>query len=380
MRVALITNFCPFYRVKLFDLLARSLPLTFIFFSDGSEKNWESLNPVGGEELPAIHLRAGGVSTLRMLWRLVRTLWRGGFDVYIQGLSGRLVVAVAYLVARWRGASYVLWTGLWDHPQTLFHRATFPCVRYLYRHADALVAYGSHVRDYLVRLGVAPERIFIAWNTADNERYNRPVSEGELMALRAELGLQDERVVLFVGRLSEEKGVDVLLRALARLADRTEVPPWRALICGRGPWGEVLRQQCREMKLENVRFLDYVPNERLYQYYALAEVLVVPSVTTRTFKEPWGLIVNEAMNQGCVVVASDAVGAARGGLLEDGRNGMVVPEGDAEALARALYELLCSPERRAQLSRAARVTIKDWTYERMAQGFIDAGRYVRKGA
>jgi len=378
MRVAVITNFCPFYRVKLFRILARELHATFFFFSDASEKNWEQMNPTGADELPAVHLRRGGAGTLRMLSRLIHALRRKRYDVFIQGISGRFVVPVTFLLARWQRTPYIVWTGFWHHPQTLFHRLTFPLVRHIYRRADALIAYGTHVRAYLISLGVDPQRIFIAWNTADNERYNQPVSQNEIHALRAHLGVADERIVLFVGRLSEEKGVEVLINALALLRDDPALPRVRAVICGRGPLAAALRAQCSRLQLTNVTFLDYVANDILYQYYALADVLVVPSITTRSFKEPWGLIVNEAMNQGCVVIASDAVGAARGGLLEHERNGLVVPERDPAALAGALRRVLSSAALRAQLGHAARATIAHWTYERMAQGFIDAVAFSRR--
>ena len=68
--------------------------------------------------------------------------------------------------------------------------------------------------------------------------------------------------------------------------------------------------------------------QRLREVYAASDVLVVPSIQTRTFREPWGLVVNEAMNQGLAVIASDSVGAAAGGLVRDGVNGVVVPAGD----------------------------------------------------
>ena len=74
----------------------------------------------------------------------------------------------------------------------------------------------------------------------------------------------------------------------------------------------------------------------LRDVYAASDVLVVPSIATRTFREPWGLVVNEAMNQGLAVISSDAVGAAAGGLVRDGVNGLIVPAGDAAALAGAI--------------------------------------------
>jgi N-acetylglucosaminyldiphosphoundecaprenol N-acetyl-beta-D-mannosaminyltransferase len=367
VKAVLITNFCPFYRVKLFRLLAQAHDMQFLFFSDASEKNWEALNKLGGQDLPAVHLRHGGAGTLRMLARLWRILWRGEYDVVIQGISGRFVVPLSYTIARLRRKPIIIWTGFWHHPRTPFHRLTFPIVRHIYRHADALAAYGTHVATYLEHLGVPPERIFIAWNTADNTAYARPVSTDERATLRSELAIDDAPVVLFVGRLQKEKGVDVLLRAVAALGDEPTT-----LVIGRGPERDALEAESRALGLAKVRFLDYVPNEDLYRYYALACVVAVPSLTTPAFKEPWGLVVNEAMNQGTPVVASDAVGAAMGGLLRDGGNGLVVPEGDAAALAQALARVLADDDLRARMGQAALETIAGWTYERMARGFLDA--------
>jgi len=79
--------------------------------------------------------------------------------------------------------------------------------------------------------------------------------------------------------------------------------------------------------------------------------------------------VNEAMNQGVPVIATEAVGAAAGGLVQNGVNGWVVPERDSLALARALRRTLRDPVLRAALSRGARRTIAGWDNERMVQGF-----------
>ena len=82
-----------------------------------------------------------------------------------------------------------------------------------------------------------------------------------------------------------------------------------------------------------------LPPPHLPALYAAADVLVLPSVRTATFVEPWGLVVNEAMLQSTPVIASDAVGAVAGGLVRDGRNGLVFPAGDAAALAARLQTL-----------------------------------------
>jgi glycosyltransferase involved in cell wall biosynthesis len=371
MRIAFITNFCPFYRVKLFRLLAEQHDIRFHFFSDASEKNWESLNPHGIDEVHVVSLHTPSAGRLKVLIRLVRALWTQPYDIYIQGISGRFAVPLTYLIARLRKKPFILWTGFWNHPSTLFHRLTRPLVKYIYRHADALVVYGTHVRDYLVSLGVDPERIFIAWNTADNDVYNLPVTDAEIAELRERHNLGDQRVLLFVGRLQPEKGVDVLLNAVTRFERQPAI-----LIIGRGPDKAKLESICSKYNLDHVRFLDYIPNNELYRYYRLADAVILPSITTARFKEPWGLVINEAMNQEATVIASDAVGAARGGLIEDGRNGIVVSEGDEDQLFRAIVGILAHDEMRRAIGSAAKETISAWTYPRMAQGFTDAITYV----
>ena len=106
--------------------------------------------------------------------------------------------------------------------------------------------------------------------------------------------------------------------------------------------------------------------------YAAADVLVVPSIRTRTFREPWGLVVNEAMNRRLAVIASDAVGAAAGGLVRDERNGLVVPAGDSEALARAIARLADDPALRARLGAAGASDVRAYTHEAWAAGFSEA--------
>ena len=85
--------------------------------------------------------------------------------------------------------------------------------------------------------------------------------------------------------------------------------------------------------------------------------MVVPSIPTRDFLEPWGLVVNEAFDQGVPVIATTAVGAAAGGLVRHEQTGLVVPAGDAAALAAALRRLHDDPALRARLGAAGRAAV-----------------------
>src|ERR1019366_1147070 len=88
--------------------------------------------------------------------------------------------------------------------------------------------------------------------------------------------------------------------------------------------------------------------------------------------EPWGLVVNEAMNQGAAIIASTAVGAAAGGLVREGRNGLIVAAGDPDALAAALASLAGDRERCAALGANGRADVAAYTYDAWAEGFARA--------
>ncbi len=97
---------------------------------------------------------------------------------------------------------------------------------------------------------------------------------------------------------------------------------------------------------------DRTPTD-LRNLYAGSDVVVVPSVPTRDFLEPWGLVVNEAFHRGVPVIATDAVGAAAGGLVQHERNGLIVKAGDADALQAALHRLHDDPALRARMGANA---------------------------
>jgi hypothetical protein len=107
-------------------------------------------------------------------------------------------------------------------------------------------------------------------------------------------------------------------------------------------------------------------------FRAAADVLVIPSLRTRSFREPWGLVANEAMNQSTPIIASDEVGAVAGGLVRHERNGLVVTAGDSAALAAALRRLHDDEQLRARLGANARRDVFPYTFDAWAAGFAAA--------
>jgi len=376
LKVAFVTNICAHYRVKTFETLARYYDVDYYFFSAGDEWYWQSHHGVRAGNFRYQYLPGFRLGRTRVTPALPWKLWRGNYDVYIKCINGRFALPITCLVARLKRRPFILWTGIWMRLQTPAHRLLFPLTRYVYRHADAVVAYGEHVKRYLMGEGVSAGRIFVAAHAVDNDAYNRQVSEEEKAALRGELRIEPgQNVVLYLGRLEEVKGLPYLLEAFASLQRDDTV----LVLAGTGSEQVRLEQLAREKGVtERVRFPGYIPPERAVLYYALAWVCVLPSITTPVSKETWGLVVNEAFNQGVPVIATDAVGAAAGGLVQDGINGFVVPERDSVALAQALQRILDNPDLRGRFSRNASENIANWDNERMVLGFRQAIEYVAR--
>jgi glycosyltransferase involved in cell wall biosynthesis len=264
---------------------------------------------------------------------------------------------------------FVLWASIWAHPRSLAGAAGYLPLRHVYRHADAVVTYGSHVSRHVTKSRGERGNVFEAAQAVDAAHFAAPVSPEDRAAARRRAGAGEGGfLALFAGRLEREKGVHVLLSAWREAA----LPDDAVLaFAGDGP----LRSEVDGAGL-GVHALGSVERHDLPALYAAADALVLPSVPTATFREPWGLVVNEAMHGGTPVIASDAVGAVAGGLVQDGRNGLVAAADDAPALAAHLRTLALDPRLRERLGAAAAEDVKAFSHERWVDGMSAALRAV----
>ena len=206
--------------------------------------------------------------------------------------------------------------------------------------------------DLLVRaarVGLDPGRSEVIPCGVDLDRYAR--GRGEVM--RDRLGLPpDALVVGALGRLVHKKGFDVLIAALPGLLDC--VPRAHCVIAGEGDLGEALKRQAEGLGLgRRVLFPGHVLWQDTPDYYAMCEVVAVPSVVD-SHGNVDGLpnMLLEAMATGRAVVGSDLAGIPE--AIEHERSGLLVPPGDAVALAAQLARVLGDAELRISLGRGAR--------------------------
>ena len=210
--------------------------------------------------------------------------------------------------------------------------------------------------------------IFEYRNAVDNELFSRAVDPELVADTRRAFGLPGKLVACYVGRLEPEKGFPILLAALARTPEEIGI-----VIVGSGSERAGIERAARNGGVEKrVHLTGYVEQEHLAAYYRASDCLVIPSVTTPYVKETWGLVANEAMNAGIPVIATDAVGAAEGGLVVDGLTGIVVRERHVADLARAMTDLFEDPAARRKLGLAAAEHVKHWNYDTAAFSFEQA--------
>lgn len=375
--VCFVSNFNTFYLQPVYETLAAQpdLEVDYYFYSKGGEKYWLPEHGVTSADKQT-YLGGFSIFGTRITLGLFPILFRGGHDVYVKCVNGRFALPVTYLAARLMRRPFVLWTELWTRYTTPGQRLGWPVARHIYRHADAVVATGEHVKDYLIGEGVDADRVTVVPFSVDNALFSSEIAERDKSALRRQLGIDPAAsIVLYLGRFGVEKGIDDLLHAFAAdirdAADADTV----LVMAGAGPEEALLQDLARSLGIaDRVRWPGYVQASETVGYYAISDVMVLASVELPFYKETWGLTVNEAMNQGVAVIVSDKVGASAGGLVLDGDTGLIVPERDPAALSRALRRVLGDEALRRALSEAARVRVAQWTQAKMAMGFASAIR------
>jgi len=216
------------------------------------------------------------------------------------------------------------------------------------RDADAFVAMSRAIRDEMVAAGVPGERIELLPHGVDTERF-RPADPGERAGLRARLGFPDGVLAVWSGRLLRGKGLETLLEAFARAAG--EVRDLRLVLVGSGEGQALsiedeLKRRASECGLgERVLFTGRV--ERVEDALRAADYFVFPSVF-----EALGIALVEAAACGLPAVASRTGGIVD--VVDEGRSGVLVPPGDAAALAEGLRALGTDAGRRAAMGQEAR--------------------------
>ncbi len=246
--------------------------------------------------------------------------------------------------------------------------------REVIRMADKIVAATQNEQKHLEDLYAAPaEKIEIIPPGVDTARFY-PIPEDEAKEF---VGIpKDERMLLYVGRIEPLKGIDILIRAIARLksSDVLSNCPHYLYIIGGEPDAEEgsmnremqrLQDLCKELGVGDlVLFLGKRDQDTLQYYYSAAEVVVMPS-----HYESFGMVALEAMACGTPVVATQVGGLQH--LVQNGKTGFTVPNDNVNILEERLTQLICKQELRQEMSQNSITYARSYAWDVITPRIVD---------
>lgn len=374
MKIAFVSEIPTPYRVPVYRQLSQetNFQCRFFFCSQvQADRAWpvDDFHSLDKVVLRGWQFQRKGKNTLTTYINpeIMSLIRRGNFDLAVIGGWHQPTMVMAILACLSKGIPFVLHSESHARkPRAWWRRALrrfYPGC--LIRRAAGYLVTGSLAADYVAAFGAKRENVFIFPNTVDTAA---SIKEARRLAkkknyLHEELKLPGRYNLIFVGRLVQVKGIETLLQAFERVADK--LPEWGLLIVGDGPLRHRLSSyQLRHQALKDrIVTLPYVDPKELIRYYVASDLFVLPSLD-----EPWGVVVNEAMACGLPVILSTHVGAAAD-LLKEGENGYSHPPEDVNALAEKILKLGSDDALRDKMGVRSLDIIADWGYEKNMHAF-----------
>jgi glycosyltransferase involved in cell wall biosynthesis len=231
---------------------------------------------------------------------------------------------------------------------SLIEDMTWKYTLWYYDQLDVIYAPSKSTRDELVTKGIRSEKIKVYPRGIDTQRFHPSKGNG---ILKKWFDIDGGTVVTYVGRVSKEKNLDLLVDAFKQLCDKTN--NIHMVIVGEGPYLSEMEEITRGLPCH---FTGYLTGERLPEVYASSDMFVFPS-TTDTF----GNVVLEAQASGLPVIVTDK-GGPRENMIH-GKTGLIVSAGDSEALFKAMHQLTTQKLRRKLMSHEARQYVEERSFE-----------------
>lgn len=235
--------------------------------------------------------------------------------------------------ARKNKREFVLWSGSTEYEKS-WRRVIFnPLVKYIVHNATWCVGDGTRHKEYLLKLGSNAKKTEKFIIQIDINLFNAKLAtftKNEKKNLKVNLGVTTTKLFLFNGQFIERKGVHDLLEGF-EIYQKYDMDA-SLLFLGTGQEEENLLKRVNQNFIKNVFFHSFVQYEEVYKYFAISDLLILPSR-----EEAWGLVINEALTCGLPVITTNKVGASAD-LIHHGENGYVIPSHSpadiAEAIAR----------------------------------------------
>jgi glycosyltransferase involved in cell wall biosynthesis len=292
---------------------------------------------------------------------------KGRYDaVWVHGWSN-LTDWLCFAVSWFAGTAIMLRgeSNLSLKESRLWKRVKRPILSFLFKRVKAFLAIGTLNADFYRAYGVAEEKIFFVPYVVDNSALSRQCERyfPQRETLRRELGMPQEKMItLFVGRLTARKRPMDLLEAFATLENGKAA----LVFIGDGEMRTALEGRVRMKGIKNVCFAGFRTHADVIKFFAVSDIFILPGG-----QEPWGMVVNEAMNFRLPVIIADEIGSGRD-LVKHGDNGFIYRTGDVKQLSFHLSELVKNPKRREEMGSRSKELIAKWDLENASRNAVKA--------
>lgn len=376
-KVALIHNIISPYRIPLFEGLSEhpsiDLSVYFCAKTHGIRK-WDILESkkFNYEVLSGVALEFYGI-TYHFNPSVISKLLHGKYDVVIIGGCADFTTQTAFFTSKILKIPVILWSEGIESAQSFLGKVIHPLTKHIVKNVDAMVVPGTMSRDFHVKMGAIPEKIFVAPNIVDNnifiEKSLKIKCDKEIFMQK--FNISNKKIILFIGQLIERKGVEYLIDAYKILKD--EYDEVCLVIIGDGDLINQLEESCANKQIKDVHFTGWVSEEDKIAYYSIADLFVLP-----TRRDVWGLVINEAMCCGLPVISTKAAGCAVD-MIKPCKNGFIVDVDDVDQLYSAMKEIILNDELAKNMGEKSLEIIKnEYTLKNMVNGFVSAITYATK--
>jgi glycosyltransferase involved in cell wall biosynthesis len=377
-KIALIHNIVAPYRVPFFEKLSKYPKIDlFVYYCAKTQKDrlWDIKE---GKEylykiLPGLHLDTSKYFPIALHFNpsIIIEIIRGNYNVIIIDECTDPTTQLAFLISKLLRKKIILWSEATEKAQRFLGKVILPLRKFIAKRVDAIVVPGTETKRLYLKLGVNEEKIFIAPNIVDNEYYinNCKKYRRQKRKIKKKFGLENKKVILYVGQLVERKGIAYLIRAYKKL--KKEEMNIGLVIVGDGPQKQELKEKSKNIK--DIYFVGWVSEEDKLKYYSIADLFVLP-----TLQDVWGLVINEAMACSLPIIATNAAGCAVD-LIKSRENGFIVKEANINQLYLAMKEILSNKKLNKKMSATSLRIIKSkYSIKNMVGGFVSAIEFSYK--
>lgn len=374
MKVLFFHNTLAVYRIPWFQELAKLCHIRFVITNERvNRKNYHIDNSeLAPRGLDCTFIASGLRGYIEVL-RILRSMpeWEYVMMPPVDSLH-EYIISIMLLAACKRASirACYFWEK-WEAPRSkqsavkrIKNILSNTCAGTIYRHVDIVFTVGRKSKSYFLQHGVVESRLILIPDTSET-----PPPTGTDVRKQYHID-REKTLVLYFGRLMKEKGLDILIRAFAELPNRER---YALLVAGGGndDYQAECERMARDLGIEHdCRFAGSISPEKRADFFICCDVFVFPATYRGGCVDVWGLTINEAIQHGKPVVATEAVGSAFE-LIAEGENGFLVEPEDPHALASAIERASSS-----EMARTARVKDAElsrvYSYENMANVFYRA--------